>query len=137
MTKLCARAELYFRAHCLATLPLHAAMVKEICSGSQVPLELATVLEDIGQGYMAMAAQINEALIAQGRLQDEPDYEDGIEARTDAFVADLLGRAGEIRLSDGSVIDGGGALRDAPVALDAIRMAVLMARRPAGGPVEA
>lgn len=122
------RAELYFRTYLHTVMPLHISLVEEMCAASETPLELATVLEDIGQHYMDLASEINGTLIRRRRLDEEPDPEDYGEARIEEFLDALGKRAGHITFADGETLDGGAALNASPVVRDAIRTAILIAR---------
>ncbi len=122
------RAELYFRTYLHTVMPLHISLVEGMCASSDTPLELATVLEDIGQRYLDLASEINGTLIHRGRLDDEPDPEDYGEARIEAFLDALGKRAGRITFADGETLDGGAALNASPVVRDAVRTAILVAR---------
>ena len=119
-------SELYFRTYLHTVMPLHAALVEAMCSGAEVPLELATVLEDIGQGYIRLAEDLNQELARRDELRLEPEVEDAGETRIEAFVKGLVARAGKLKARDGRTIDGRRALEAFPLAQDAIRTALLI-----------
>lgn len=120
-------AELFFATYRHAVLPLHAALVTAICSAKTVPLELATVLEDIGQAYIGFAAQVNAELIARGVADRDPDPDDVAEARIDQFVRSAVARLGQVKLRDGGSIDGRQAIEAFPAVADAMRTALVVA----------
>ncbi|MCJ2082071.1 hypothetical protein [Methylobacterium sp. J-090] len=88
------RVELYFRTYLHTVMPLHRSLVEEMCGSPDLPLELATALEDIGQRYMDLADDLNRELIRRGQLNHEPDPEDSGEARIEEFLDSLMARAG-------------------------------------------
>ncbi|MBA9070196.1 hypothetical protein FHR71_003960 [Methylobacterium sp. RAS18] len=121
-------ADLHFRTYLDTVMPLHESLVEEMCAQACSPLELATVLEDIGQRYIALAVKLNEALIRTGRLADEPDADDATDARLDEFVRGLIANAGVVTFRDGTSVKVSEALSTSPVVFGAIRASVLLSR---------
>jgi len=120
--------ELYFRTHIHTVFPLHAALVEAMCKAPRVPLELATVLEDIGQGYCRLADEVNAELKRRNELGDEPDYEDTAEARIDEFVSGVFAGLAPLVFFDGQVVHARNAIEAYPIAADALRTALVLAK---------
>lgn len=123
MPSAAARSVLFFRTYREATLPLYAALVDELCASPHLPLQLATVLEDIGQEFIKLAETVNAALNRLGALDHEVDADLTIEARVDAVMA-RFARIGSSMLS---IADGqaGPALNDESFR-QALRIALVM-----------
>ena len=121
-------ADLHFRSYLHTVMPLHESLVAEMCAQPKPPLELATVLEDIGQQYMALADRLARALIEKDRLVEEPETDDATETQLDAFVAALSAKADVVSFRDGTIVTGSEALNAFPFVAGAIRTAVLLAR---------
>ncbi|MFF9551088.1 hypothetical protein [Methylobacterium fujisawaense] len=77
---------LFFRTYCEAALPLYSALVTDLCGSSQLPFQLATTLEDIGQGFMRLAEEVNGELARRGLLDLEADAELCIEAQIETVM---------------------------------------------------
>lgn len=123
------QAETYLRLYLHTTVPMHGSMVEAMCRSANPPLELATVLEDIGHCYIKMAADLNGEIIRSGRIDDEPENPDDFaEARIATFTAELMASAGIVVFSDGMRLDGRAALEALPAVGDAIKGAVVLAR---------
>lgn len=123
MPSAAARSVLFFRTYREATLPLYAALVDELCASPHLPLQLATVLEDIGQEFIKLAETVNAALNRLGALDHEVDADLTIEARVNAVMA-RFARIGSSMLS---IADG----QAAPALTDesfrqALRIALVM-----------
>lgn len=128
--RLVSQTELYFRTHIHTVLPLHAALVEAMCRAPRVPQELATVLEDIGQGYCRLADDLNAELIRRGELAVASQAEDeGAETRIDAFVERLIASLGHIEFADGQRLSARHAFEAHDVAGDALRTVLLLARK--------
>lgn len=84
-----AQSVLFFRIYREAAFPLYAALVDDLCNSPHLPFQLATTLEDIGQGFMKLAEQINGELMQRGVLDQEVDADQTIEALIDALMAGL------------------------------------------------
>lgn len=56
------QAQHFFRTYADTIMPLHEALVRACCAEAEVPEDLALVLEDIGNDYVALSGLINEAL---------------------------------------------------------------------------
>ena len=121
-------ADLHFRSYLHTVMPLHESLVAEMCAQPKPPLELATVLEDIGQQYMALADRLARALIEKDRLVEEPETDDATETQLDAFVEALIAKADVVSFRDGTIVTGSEALNAFPFVAGAIRTAVLLAR---------
>ena len=61
-------AKRFFRTYAETVMPLHEALVRACCAEADVPEDLAMILEDIGQDYVALSDLINEALRARRPL---------------------------------------------------------------------
>lgn len=59
------QAKNFFRSYAETTMPLHAALVRACCAEPDLPEDLALILEDIGQDYVALSDLINQALRAR------------------------------------------------------------------------
>lgn len=59
------QAKHFFRIYADAVMPLHEALVRALCEETEVPEDLALILEDIGHDYVALSGLINEALQAR------------------------------------------------------------------------
>lgn len=119
-------AELYFRTYIHTAFPLHAALVEAMCKASPVPQELATVLEDIGQGYCRLADVLNAELIRRKELSAEAEPENTAEAKIDNFVQAALANLGRIEFMDGGVLDGHQAVTAHPVVASALKTSLLI-----------
>lgn len=120
-------ADIYFRTFALSTMPLHQALVEDICALPEVPLELATVLEDIGQMFLTMAGDVNATLERQGRLSLEAEADDTDETRIVAHVTEMIARAGVVTFIDGRSVDAAAAV-STPLAINALKAALTLAR---------
>jgi hypothetical protein len=80
---------LFFRVYREAALPLYAALVEQLCDSADLPFQLATVLEDIGQEFIRLGASVNAALERLGVLEREVDADLTVEAQIDALLAQL------------------------------------------------
>lgn len=63
------QAQHFFRSYAGTVMPLHEALVRACCAEAEVPEDLALILEDIGNDYVALSGLINEALKAR-RLRE-------------------------------------------------------------------
>ena len=63
------QAQHFFRSYADTVMPLHEALVRACCAEAEVPEDLALILEDIGNDYVALSGLINEALNAR-RLRE-------------------------------------------------------------------
>lgn len=86
MSSLSSKSVLFFRVYREVTVPLYAGMVEQVCASPDLPMELATTLEDIGQEFIGFAAALNEELLRRGILGDVADADQTVEARIDALV---------------------------------------------------
>ncbi len=120
------QSELFFRTYLHATLPLHAGLVEAMCRGPRVPLQLATVLEDIGQGYLRLATELNQELKRRNELKDEPSEEDADETRFRMHADRIVACAGEIALHDGAIVDARRAFENFLPVCDAMNTALLL-----------
>jgi hypothetical protein len=77
---------LFFRVYREISLPLYAALVEQLCDSADLPFQLATVLEDIGQGFVRLGETVNAALARRGLLDREVDADLTVEARIDAIL---------------------------------------------------
>ncbi len=125
---LTAHTELYFRTYMHTVFPLHAVLIETMCKAPRVPHELATVLEDIGQGYCRLADELNAELIRRNELSDETDADDTAEARIDEFVRTALAGLGQIAFVDGRTLDGRQAAEAHPAVASALQAALLIAK---------
>jgi hypothetical protein len=85
-----AQSVLFFRVYREAALPLYAAMVEELCTSAHLPFQLATILEDIGQGFIRLADHVNAALEGRGLLGREVDPDLTVEAQIESLLARML-----------------------------------------------
>ncbi|MCJ2050284.1 hypothetical protein [Methylobacterium sp. J-070] len=79
---------LFFRVYREISLPLYTALVEQLCHSADLPFQLATVLEDIGQGFIRLGETVNAALARRGLLDREVDADLTVEARIEAVMAD-------------------------------------------------
>ncbi len=133
------RAELYFRTYMHTVFPLHAVLVESMCKAPRVPHELATVLEDIGQGYCRLAEDLNAELIRRKELSAEAEADDTAEARIDEFIQTALAGLGQVTFVDGRAVDGRQAAEEHPIVASSLRTALLIAnaKRSSGASAEA
>lgn len=127
-TELIQTADLHFRSYLHTVMPLHESLVAEMCAQPKPPLELATILEDIGQQYMALADRLARALIEKDHLVEEADTDAATEAQLDRFVEAVIAKADVVSFRDGTTVTGSEALNAFPFVAGAIRTAVLLAR---------
>lgn len=95
-------AVLFFRTYREVQLPLYTAMVNSLCASQQLPHELATTLEDIGQVFVQLSERLNAELIRRGVFDDEADADGTVEARINAMVEAAVSRSNKGRMKDGS-----------------------------------
>lgn len=99
-----------------------------MCRGPRIPLALATALEDIGQGYCRLADEVNAELVKRNELRNEPDSEDTAEARINECIEGVMAGLAPIRFHDGQIVDARHAVDAYPVASDALRTALVLAK---------
>lgn len=86
MSPLISQSVLFFRLYREVTVPLYAGMVERICASPEMPFELATTLEDIGQAFIRFAETLNAELLRRGILDDEVEADGTVEAGIEALV---------------------------------------------------
>ncbi|WP_375465576.1 hypothetical protein [uncultured Methylobacterium sp.] len=83
---------LFFRLYREVTVPLYADMVAQICASPDLPLELATIMEDIGHEFIGFGSALNAELVRRGLLDEVADADQTVEARIDALVEEITAR---------------------------------------------
>jgi hypothetical protein len=87
---LATQSVIFFRVYREVALVLYTNLVEDLCSSPSLPYQLATTLEDIGQGFMKLAERVNGELERRGLLEYEAEAEETIEAKIEAFLAGLF-----------------------------------------------
>lgn len=121
---LATQSVLFFRVYREVALVLYAALVEEICNSPSLPYQLATTLEDIGQGFIKLADQVNDELDRRGLLDREVEAELTVEAQIEAFLACTFVARGDPK-SDASA-EQEGAVLNRTLFEQALRIALTM-----------
>ncbi|MDH2310316.1 hypothetical protein [Methylobacterium brachiatum] len=123
MSTSAARSVLFFRVYREVALPLYTALVRELCDSSHLPFQLATTLEDIGQAFIGLAAEVNGELKRRGILDQEVEADQTIEAQIETLLTRLMD--GDRPASLGGIERGLPALKT-DILQQAIKIALVM-----------